>query len=137
LLLARDEGSMGIRLSAGWARYLRGWVRGGRAATSTTQPSAAQARIPCLDGLRALAILFVLFDHLHLLRYVPVQRFFDSGSFGVRVFFVISGYLITKLLIVEHQRTKTISLRMFICGAASDSPAFYGFTCVMSAAEPL
>jgi len=47
---------------------------------------------PELDGLRALAILGVLFFHLNL-------PFFDGGFLGVDVFFVLSGFLITRLIV--------------------------------------
>ncbi len=59
-----------------------------------------------LDGLRALSVAAVLAYHLEL----PV---FGGGYLGVEVFFVISGYLITSLLIAEHERTGRIDLRAF------------------------
>jgi peptidoglycan/LPS O-acetylase OafA/YrhL len=57
-----------------------------------------------LDGLRGLAVLLVLAFHLHL---VP------GGSFGVDVFFVLSGFLITSLLVEEWRRRGSISLKRF------------------------
>ncbi|HWB13242.1 MAG TPA: acyltransferase [Pirellulales bacterium] len=57
-----------------------------------------------LDGLRGLAILSVLAFHLGLL---------PGGSLGVDVFFVLSGFLITALLVEEWQWCGTISLRAF------------------------
>jgi peptidoglycan/LPS O-acetylase OafA/YrhL len=60
---------------------------------------------PDVEGLRALAVIAVIVDHL-----------FDwpSGGFvGVDVFFVISGFLITGLLLKEYERTKTISFLDF------------------------
>ncbi len=59
---------------------------------------------PGLDGLRALAVLAVLAYHTGALR---------SGWIGVDVFFALSGYLITGLLLVELDATGTISLRRF------------------------
>src|SRR6266498_580672 len=66
---------------------------------------------PGLDGVRALAVLAVVAYHLgttgdrgHLLR---------GGFLGVDVFFVLSGYLITSLLIVEVHRTGRISIKQF------------------------
>ena len=49
---------------------------------------------PDIEGLRALAILLVIFSHAGL----PI---FPSGFIGVNVFFVLSGYLITRLLLQE------------------------------------
>ena len=54
--------------------------------------------VRALDGMRAVAVVLVLFYHL---------RFpgFSAGFFGVDVFFVLSGFLITTLLLSEHERT--------------------------------
>lgn len=62
--------------------------------------------MPALDGLRALAVLAVLAYHADL----PWAR---AGFLGVDVFFVISGYLITALLLSEHTRNGRVSLRRF------------------------
>jgi peptidoglycan/LPS O-acetylase OafA/YrhL len=59
-----------------------------------------------LDGLRALALALVLAYHLD----VPG---FGGGFVGVDLFFVLSGYLITSLLVDEHRRTGGVSLRAF------------------------
>jgi peptidoglycan/LPS O-acetylase OafA/YrhL len=70
------------------------------------------SRIPSLDGLRAISILLVVVGHWAELRY----RSDVAGAFanlGVRIFFVISGYLITTLLLKERAQTSTISLREF------------------------
>src|SRR6201986_272447 len=61
---------------------------------------------PDVEGLRAVAILAVLVCHAG----VP---FLAGGYVGVDVFFVISGYLITRLLLGELDRSGTISLRGF------------------------
>lgn len=58
-----------------------------------------------VQGLRALAVLAVVADH--------VLGWPRGGFVGVDVFFVISGYLITGLLLREHRRTGTISFRGF------------------------
>jgi len=59
----------------------------------------------------------------------------DSGNLGVRVFFVISGYLITSLLLAEYARSGTISLRRFYLRRAFRiMPAFYCFLGVMALA---
>ena len=65
----------------------------------------AETRIPSLDGLRAISIALVLIAHLAGTRNFPVSEavgnFWGLGEFGVRVFFVISGFLITGLLMQE------------------------------------
>ncbi|HEX7838912.1 MAG TPA: acyltransferase [Kofleriaceae bacterium] len=74
-------------------------------------------RIPSLDGLRAISILLVIFAHLTAATGSPLPESiadrYDLGQLGVRVFFVISGYLITTLLLREHKKTGTISLKKF------------------------
>jgi peptidoglycan/LPS O-acetylase OafA/YrhL len=77
-------------------------------------------RIPSLDGLRGLSIWAVMLAHasghfagtpLHLRR---VNDLFNTlAYFGVTTFFVISGFLITRLLLQEHTRTSRIDLRGF------------------------
>ncbi len=64
-------------------------------------------RNPSLDGLRGIAILLVVTSHANN----PFVRF--GGAAGVTLFFVLSGYLITSLLVDERQRTGTISLHRF------------------------
>lgn len=70
-----------------------------------TQGFRARFR-PDIEGLRAIAVLTVLAFHAS----VP---FFSGGFVGVDVFFVISGFLITGLLLVEMEETGRISLRDF------------------------
>jgi peptidoglycan/LPS O-acetylase OafA/YrhL len=62
--------------------------------------------MPGMDGLRALAVLAVIAYHLNL-------GFAPGGLLGVGVFFVLSGYLITDLLITEWVQTKRIDLKGF------------------------
>lgn len=71
----------------------------------------AVRRYPSLDGLRAISILLVI--TAHLVGAVPVFWRLDCGNLGVRVFFLISGFLITALLINEQVKTDRISLRDF------------------------
>lgn len=70
-------------------------------------------RIPSLDGLRAISILLVVLGHLAKSSHAPLIFWEHYAATGVRVFFVISGYLITTILLNEQQRTSTISLRTF------------------------
>jgi len=87
-------------------------------------------RIPSLDGLRALSISMVLVAHS-----VPVSqqnwllwKIIGNGDLGVSIFFVISGFLITSLLLREHDGTGTISLRSFyVRRAFRILPPFYVF----------
>ena len=69
-------------------------------------------RIPSLDGLRAISILLVLAAHFAREGFAP-EFLGPYAGVGVRVFFVISGYLITALLLKEHDRTSSINLRRF------------------------
>lgn len=59
-----------------------------------------------LDGLRAVAVLAVLAYHL-------LPKALPGGFIGVDIFFVISGFLITMLLLTEHAQTGRIKLRQF------------------------
>src|ERR1700730_13855580 len=72
-------------------------------------------RIPSLDGLRAVSILLVLFGHASLSDGAPhaLKPFNHAGNIGVRFFFVISGFLITTLLLKEKSQTGTISMKKF------------------------
>jgi peptidoglycan/LPS O-acetylase OafA/YrhL len=63
-------------------------------------------RLPGLDGLRALAVLGVVFYHLDV-AWLP------GGFLGVDVFFVLSGFLITTLLVEEVERTGRVGMRDF------------------------
>jgi peptidoglycan/LPS O-acetylase OafA/YrhL len=75
------------------------------------------ARIPSLDGLRALSISLVMFGHLGGTAGFPIGTPRVVLPFlavlGVRVFFVISGYLITRLLLDEQEKRGSICLSMF------------------------
>jgi len=75
-------------------------------------------RIPSLDGLRAASILLVLTAHLAGTQHAPnlawTRMAGDIGSLGVRVFFVISGFLMTVLLEREFESTGRISLPGFL-----------------------
>jgi peptidoglycan/LPS O-acetylase OafA/YrhL len=70
-------------------------------------------RIPSLDGVRAISITLVVLCHLVKWNHISLPFPTIYGTLGVRIFFVLSGFLITKLLLREHERTATISLRDF------------------------
>ncbi|MFO0613791.1 MAG: acyltransferase [Polyangiaceae bacterium] len=74
----------------------------------------APLKIPCLDGLRAVSILLVVLSHAAGTAGFPYKGHGNwMGHFGVRVFFIISGYLITRLLLEEHAERGSISLLKF------------------------
>lgn len=79
---------------------------------------------PSLHGLRAISIFFVIYHHLMLqnifIRKVSQSKlhplvitFFSDGQLGVNIFFVISGFLITSLLIIEENTFNKISIKNF------------------------
>ncbi|MDP9337260.1 MAG: acyltransferase [Acidobacteriota bacterium] len=73
-----------------------------------------QRVIPSLDGLRAISIAFVLLSHLSGTRHFFNSRWLEElGELGVRIFFIISGYLITSILLEELDRKGSISLPRF------------------------
>ena len=65
-----------------------------------------------LDGLRCLSILAVLWHHCGWQDAPQSWTLLHMGNRGVELFFVISGFLITTLLLRERQETGTISLTM-------------------------
>jgi peptidoglycan/LPS O-acetylase OafA/YrhL len=69
-------------------------------------------RIPSLDGLRAVSILLVIAGHWITTHHGPAYSF-AYANLGVRIFFVISGFLITTLLLHEEERAGAVSLRGF------------------------
>ncbi|TDX01809.1 acyltransferase family protein [Dinghuibacter silviterrae] len=88
-------------------------------------------QLPSLNGLRAISIMIVLLYHQlgynfnieqSLLYYLPIF----NGQFGVTVFFVISGFLITYLMLREEQDGGSISLKDFyIRRVLRIFPAYY------------
>jgi peptidoglycan/LPS O-acetylase OafA/YrhL len=66
---------------------------------------ARHRHLPALDGLRGVAILLVF--SVHCFEWPP------GGHLGVDLFFILSGFLITTLLLEEHSATGRISLRAF------------------------
>jgi peptidoglycan/LPS O-acetylase OafA/YrhL len=84
---------------------------------TTAGRTASAERIPSLDGLRAISIALVIFSHLAGTRGFPVSAAaanpWSLGGFGVTVFFVISGFLITGLLLEELARSDRIRLGRF------------------------
>ena len=74
--------------------------------TAEIRARAVVPYLPGLDGLRAVAVVAVIFYHAN-------HSWLRGGFLGVEVFFVISGYLITLLLLAESTRNGRIDLRDF------------------------
>lgn len=66
---------------------------------------------PEVDGLRAIAVVAVIIYHAEIL--IGNSHILKGGYFGVDVFFVISGFLITTIISSEYQRTGNISIKGF------------------------
>ena len=74
-----------------------------------SQPNTPLGRLPALDGMRAVCILLVCYSHLSQLlhaRHLP-------GTYGVTIFFFISGFIITRLLLQENRDSDSIELLPF------------------------
>ena len=82
--------------------------------------------IEYLDGWRGLAILFVLVGH-----FFPVTNYIYLGRFGVDVFFVISGYLITSILIKDIDKGRFSLVHFYERRARRILPALY-LTCFIT-----
>jgi peptidoglycan/LPS O-acetylase OafA/YrhL len=89
-------------------------------------------RIHSLQGLRAVCITFVVLSHLSGTHNFPRSHLLEIyGNLGVRIFLVVSGYLITAQLIKQYERTGTISLPTFYARRALRIfPAAYVFMIV-------
>lgn len=84
-----------------------GGRHGSGSSAAKTAPARPKSRyIPSLDGLRAFAVLAVIAYHMGM-------PWATGGLLGVTVFFVLSGYLITSLLVIEFQGTGRINLPDF------------------------
>jgi len=96
------------------------------------------ARIPSLDGWRAVAILLVLGSHCIYASGFPksmegTMLWLFDGNLGVRVFFVLSGYLISLLLIREAHRVGNLSLeRFYIRRAFRILPIYYAYLALLA-----
>lgn len=98
-------------------------------------------RIRGIDGLRAIAVLMVLLSHLFFpyFEYVFGHVHETFGGHGVSIFFVISGFLITSILLKDRadpRPTRFVFLRFYLRRALRILPAYYAVIflgCVMSA----
>jgi peptidoglycan/LPS O-acetylase OafA/YrhL len=89
-------------------------------------------RIHSLQGVRAICISLVLLAHVAGTRNFPGSRILEAyGNPGVRIFLILSGYLITSQLIKEKEKTGSISLRRFYARRAYRIfPAAYAFMAI-------
>jgi peptidoglycan/LPS O-acetylase OafA/YrhL len=98
---------------------------------SLSLPSALAAglqksHLPSLDGIRAIAVFLVVFYHLGIPGF--------PGGMGVLIFFVLSGFLITWLLLKEEERFGHISLKLFYARRTLRIfPAFYVYWFLIAA----
>jgi peptidoglycan/LPS O-acetylase OafA/YrhL len=100
--------------------------------------SQQRGRIFSLDGLRALSIGAVVIGHTADTNKFPVnvRGLEHFGNLGVKVFFVISGYLITTLLLKEQASHGQISLtKFYLRRTIRIFPAFYAYVALMLVAE--
>jgi peptidoglycan/LPS O-acetylase OafA/YrhL len=99
-----------------WKTQWHAWCC--QAKVTQTNSATVPTRLPSLDGWRALSILLVLGEHEKFVTGFPknlspaFQAVFES-KMGVRFFFVISGFLISWLLLQEWNTNHNISLRNF------------------------
>ncbi len=108
-------------------------------ASEHAHPDSAVGRnIPSLDGLRAISICLVVLAHSAWLLPLQTQKSFLMRSLigqgiGVAVFFVISGYLITTLVLREIQKTGSLSLwQFYFRRSLRIFPPFYFFLAVVA-----
>jgi len=91
--------------------------------------------IPSLDGLRALAVLAVVLGHTQssIFEKIHLNIAFRNAEQGVATFFVISGFLITHLLLKELRRDEKIDLkRFYLRRTLRISPPFYAFLVIVA-----
>ena len=87
---------------------------------STAESHPVQEKIRGFDGLRGLAVIAVILTHMGMYAIWVKKGVLSTGALpmvngdaGVHVFFVLSGFLITALLVQEVQSTGTVSIRRF------------------------
>lgn len=110
-----------------------------------TDAHGGERRIRALDGLRAVSIILVLIAHatfgLQTSASATVRQlagWLRLGQLGVTVFFVISGYLITTLLVREMEQAGQVSLRHFyLRRTLRIFPAYYAYLLCLAVATSL
>ena len=88
----------------------------------------SQRKIPSVDGLRAVAVILVILHHLKV-SFAPEGR-------GVLTFFVLSGFLITWMMLNESEKNDSVSIRDFyVRRVLRIFPAFYVYLLLLFAAQ--
>jgi peptidoglycan/LPS O-acetylase OafA/YrhL len=109
--------------------------------TGIGDSAIVRERFPSLDGNRAIAIGAVLLSHLAGTANFPLPKSAWAGrlgDFGVKIFFVLSGFLITGILHAERERTGQISISRFIARRAFRIfPAAYVYILAMGVAAAI
>jgi len=97
----------------------------------------SKARIASLDGVRAVSIALVIFSHVTMPYHLPALWRIDLGKVGVQVFFVISGFIISTMLLEERRSTGSIDVRAFYARRIFRiMPAYYVFLAAMALLIP-
>jgi peptidoglycan/LPS O-acetylase OafA/YrhL len=98
--------------TAGWSTRMK---TNSQQSTAEVLAPKVPSRIPSLDGLRAVSIALVIAGHSADSLNAPraLSYFSHLGNLGVRCFFIISGFLITTLLLKEFEKTGGISMSGF------------------------
>jgi peptidoglycan/LPS O-acetylase OafA/YrhL len=94
----------------------------------------AERSVPSLDGIRAISVGIVILSHLMIAlgaTHTFLDRLVMQGDLGVHVFFVISGFLISSILLRELNRTGRIDLKRCSACAPPWSPAGSAHTSVV------
>src|SRR5690349_12365341 len=114
---------------------------GSRPARQFAGPAISEKRLPALDGLRGLAVLGVLIVHAKiLLNTAPpfenaLRTLSEFGAYGVDLFFVLSGFLITGILLDTRDSAnyfRTFYARRFL----RLFPIYYGYLLVIALVLP-
>ena len=86
--------------------------------------SISSTHIPAIDGLRALAVFAVVLYHLGI-SWIP------GGFLGVDLFFVISGYVITRLILDSIESANGLDIKEFYAATCSPHNCYLGFYSVV------
>ena len=110
--------------------------------SGTAQRPEIEGHIPALDGVRGLAILVVMIGHFNL-GYYPTYQFeyglktmIETGWWGVDLFFVLSGFLITGILL-DAKGSSHYFRNFYVRRVLRIFPLYYGFLFAFFVLAPL